>query len=207
MFWMSTVQSVLLELIRNPGVLMERWNWKAAVFSSTTRALLFFCANLSAGWAAATGAMLAEFSYRAVTAGFYGAITQAFRQVEPAWTAALTVVVVLPAASHAIELTMHWLRGTPRIMTSVIASVVFTMLSTLFNWFVMRRGALVVGEEGQSLIQDLRRMPQLLRAFLAAGPLALDGLLRKAFAQAGVRPGAGKPWRRGKDNLSRRQYS
>ena len=29
--------------------------------------------------------MLAEFVFRAVTAGFYGAATQRFRQIEPAW--------------------------------------------------------------------------------------------------------------------------
>jgi hypothetical protein len=36
---------------------------------------------------AAEGAMLAEFVYRGITAGFYGALTQAFRKAAPVWKA------------------------------------------------------------------------------------------------------------------------
>lgn len=60
------------------------------------RALVFLCANLAAGWRAATGAMLAEFVYRAITAGFYGALTQAFRKAEPAWAAGVAAMLLLP---------------------------------------------------------------------------------------------------------------
>jgi hypothetical protein len=200
--------NVFRELVRHPGrLLVQRWNWKAAVFSSTLRAAIFLFANLSAGWKAATGAMLAEFCYRAVTAGFYGAFTQAFRQAEPAWAAALAVAILLPAVSHSIELAVHLARGTPRIVTSIVASVIFTIVSTLFNWFAMRRGALIVGAEGGSLLQDLKRLPRLICAFLAAGPIAAGEGLPGLIAQAGVLPGAGTAWRRGKAGAVRKQYS
>ncbi|HLK20687.1 MAG TPA: hypothetical protein VKT81_17155 [Bryobacteraceae bacterium] len=135
-----TVYRVLRELMRRPReMLLHRWNWKSSLFSSVLRALIFLCANLSAGWRAASGAMLAEFVYRAITAGFYGAITQAFRNAQPFWAASLTALVLLPLVSHSLELAVHLLRGTPKIVTSLISSVCFTAISTLF--ICMPRGA------------------------------------------------------------------
>jgi len=174
-----TLGQAVSELFTDPRTtLIERWNWKAAVFSSTLRAMLFLCANLTAGWRAATGAMLAEFAFRACTSGFYGAITQALSKAEPAWAAAAASAILLPAVSHSLELTVHLLRGTPNIRTSIVASVVFTALSTLFNLYAMRRGALLVGAGCASVASDLRRVPRLLGGFLAAGPLALYRFVR-----------------------------
>ena len=172
-----TVSQVLLDLIVHPfDRLIAKWNWKASLFSSSLRAILFFCANLTAGWQAAAGAMLAEFLYRGVSAGFYGAITQALREAEPPWAASLAAMVLLPLLSHSMELTVHLLRGTPKIITSVIASVCFTAVSTLFNLYAMRRGALVVGSGSDTVAGDLRRIPGLILGFLAAGPMALKRL-------------------------------
>jgi hypothetical protein len=173
-----TLGGVVGELFADPRrALIDRWNWKAALFSATLRATLFLCANLTAGWKAATTAMLAEFIYRACSSGFYGAITQALSKVEPAWTAAIASAVFLPGASHSIEFVVHLLLGTPNLRTSLIASVSFTVLSTLFNLYAMRRGALLVGAEGGSVGADLRRMPWLIAGFLAAGPIALFRLV------------------------------
>lgn len=173
-----TLGGVVGELFADPRrALIDRWNWKAALFSATLRAMLFLCANLTAGWKAATAAMLAEFIYRACCSGFYGALTQAFSKAEPAWTAAIASAVFLPGASHSIEFVVHLLRGTPNLRTSLIASVCFTVLSTLFNLYAMRRGALLVGAEGGSVGADFRRMPRLIAGFLAAGPIALFRLI------------------------------
>src|SRR5215468_9922850 len=91
-------------LLRRPReMLIFRWNWKAAFFSSVCRGALFFLANLRTGLDAATGAMIAEFGYRALTAGFYGAVTQAFRAAEPRREATLAITLGLPIVSHAIE--------------------------------------------------------------------------------------------------------
>jgi hypothetical protein len=132
--------------------------------------------------------MLAEFVFRALTSGFYGAITQALSQAGPEWAAAMASAVLLPAVSHSIELIVHVLRGTPNIRASLISSVTFTILSTLFNLYAMRRGALIVGPEGDSVGGDLRRVPPLLAGFIASGPLALYRLIarRSAIEPAGL---------------------
>ncbi len=167
-----TLTSALRNLFTNPlEHLVRRWNWKAAFFSSIIRAAIFFCANLTAGWRAATGAMLAEFTYRAATSGFFGAMTANFRKVEPEWQAMIAVVILMPLASHSLEFALHYLRHTPNLKASIISSVIFTNISTLFNLYIMRRGTLVVGREGKSFGQDMRSIPRLIAGFVAAGPL------------------------------------
>jgi hypothetical protein len=193
-----TLTAALRQLVERPyETLVKKWNWKSSLFSSTLRAAIFLCANLTAGWRAATGAMFAEFLYRGFSAGFYGAITQGLREAEPAWAANAAAMIVLPLISHTIELSIHIARGTPRIKTSFIASVCFTALSTLFNLYAMRRGALVVGDGSDTVKGDLKRVPRLIGGFLAAGPVALWNAI--AQANTGGRSGAGR--------LARRQYS
>jgi hypothetical protein len=146
---------------------MTIWNYKSAVLSALFRAPIFFAANVAAGLDAATAAFVTEFAFRFATAGFYGAVTQAFRRVEPPMLAALGAVVLLPAIAHSLEFLVHWLRGTSELAISIVASIAFTVLSTSFNLFAMRRGALIAGEGAASLLSDLRRMPRLLISFLA----------------------------------------
>jgi hypothetical protein len=180
-----TVWGVIRALISNPHrMLLEHWNWKAALFSSTIRAVLFLFANLTAGWQSATAAMLAEVLYRAATAGFYGAITQAFRKAEPAWAGRVAAIVLLPGVSHLLESAVHLLRGAPHIITSVATSVCSTVLSTLFNLYAMQRGALVVGAEALPLSADLRRMPELIGGFLVAAATSLAWCIQRATDRA-----------------------
>jgi hypothetical protein len=158
---------------RNPReTLLLRWNWKASLFSSLCRGGLFFAVNAGAGLDAALSAMYTEFVYRSLTAGFYGAITQQFRKAEPRWLASILVGAGIPLVSHSIELTVHWLRGTPHLRASIGASVAFTIVSTVFNLHAMREGVLVVGEGGGSLLADLRSLPRVIFTFVipARGP-------------------------------------
>jgi hypothetical protein len=117
--------------------------------------------------------MLAEFLYRALTAGFYGAITQAFREAEPPWLAATVATIFLPVFSHSLELCIHLLRGTPKLITSIVSSLIFTVFSTLFMLYAMRRGSFVVGGEARGLTDDLAQIPGILGGFLLAAPRAL----------------------------------
>jgi hypothetical protein len=174
------VSAVLWSFVRNPAeTFYHRWNWKSAVLSATTRATLFFVANLAAGPGAATRALALEFAYRSLTAGFYGAMTESLSRATPAWLAGLAAMVLLPAVAHTIEFVVHYAGGTPRLADSVAASIAFTACSTLFHLFAMRRGALIVGEGRDSLAGDLRRMPRLIAAFvLVALSHALRGLIR-----------------------------
>jgi hypothetical protein len=154
-------------LVRDPWRhLGAQWNYKSALMSSLSRGFLFFVINLTATFDAAVAALLVEFSLRSVTAGFYGALTQAFRRVEPERAAFVAVMVLLPLANHSIEFIVHGLRGTPRLLESVFSSIALTAISTAFNLFAMRRGALIVGAGSQPLRRDLIRMPALIAAFL-----------------------------------------
>ncbi len=143
------------------------WNYKTAILSALVRAAIFFATTAAAGLAAASGAMAAEFAFRFLMAGFYGALTQAFRRVEPPLLGTAAAVVVLPIVGHSLEFAVHSWRETPNLATGMIASIVFTCVSTAFNLFAMRRGALIIGEGRQSLRQDLRAMPRLVVLFVA----------------------------------------
>jgi hypothetical protein len=160
----------------------RRWNWKSALLSSSVRALVFALANLPAGRHAALAALLTELVFRGVTSGFYGALTEAFRFAEPEWAASLLVMFLLPLTGHSAEFLVHFLRGTRKLKVSVIASVSFTAVSTLFNLYAMRRGALVTGEGQQTLGSDLKRMPRLLISFVSCGPRAAWRYLGARFA-------------------------
>ncbi len=176
------MSEVLRALIRNPvGLLIRRWNWKSALLSSLFRAAIFFVANLAAGWRAAFAAMSVELLYRGVSAGFFGALTQAFRRAQPAWLAAIAALVLVPLASHSLEFTVHLARGTPKLIASMISSVVFTVLSTLFHLYAMRRGVLIVGSEGRSFAADFRVMPRIVAGFLVVAPMALWRLSKLDF--------------------------
>ena len=166
-----TIGAVFRRLAHDPmELLVRRWNWKAALFSSMFRGAIFFIANFSAGFDAAVGAMLAEFTYRAITAGTYGAMMQAFRKARPAWAATGIVMVGIPAISHLIEFMVHWLRGTPNLGTSIVASISFTALTTLYNMHMMRRGVMVVGRDGGgSLLNDIKQFPRITISFVTSG--------------------------------------
>src|ERR1700733_2303578 len=141
-----TLQTALLRLAASPRKqIFERWNWKAALFSARVRGFIFLFANLRSGWRAAAGAMLAEWLFRAATSGFYGAITQTLGEVEPEWPGVGSAMVILPVVSHSLEFLLHWLRHTPHLKASLISSITFTVFSTLFNLYAMRRGTMVVG--------------------------------------------------------------
>jgi hypothetical protein len=162
--------ATLRSLVRDPiSTLVHGWNWKSAIFSTLCRSAVFFFANLSSGFEAATGALITEFLYRSISAGFYGAMTQAFRKSEPRWAATLVVLIGVPGVSHAIEFLLHWVRGTPNLRTSIIASLILTLISTSFNLHAMRRGVLVVGQGEQSLGADMRSLPATIWTFITSG--------------------------------------
>jgi hypothetical protein len=169
-----TVSDVLRSLVRSPyHHLVERWNWKSALTSTIIRGGIFFSANLAVGLRAAVGAMVVDWSFRALLCGVTGSITQSLRKAEPAWAATLSAIVLLPVFSHSVEFLVHWIHGTPKLATSIIASVAFTILSTLFNLYAMRQGVLLVHQGGESLSHDFSRMPRIILGFVAFGPLLL----------------------------------
>ena len=168
-----SVFQVLRSLVLHPiQTIVRRWNWKSALLSSGIRGLIFFAANLPAGRHAATAALVTELTFRGLASGFYGALTEAFRFAEPEWAAGVVAMILLPLAGHSAEFAVHLLRGTMKLRTSIVASVCFTAVSTLFNLYAMRRGALITGEGQQTLGSDMKQMPRLLFGFVITGPRA-----------------------------------
>jgi hypothetical protein len=141
------VLQVFRDLVTHPvETIVRRWNWTSAVLCSIVRGQIFFCINLLAGWHAALAALVTELTFRGVASGFYGALTEAFRFAEPEWAASVAVMILLPLAGHSLEFGVHLLRRTERLGASLLASVGFTAVSTLFNLYAMRRGVLITGE-------------------------------------------------------------
>ena len=166
-----TVWDAWLSLVRHPiRNLVWRWNWKSAVLSSLMRAGIFFGANFVAGWRAALGAAGAELALRALTSGFYGAVTEVFSTAEPRWAAMLMVMIGMPILNHSGEFLVHWLRGTPNLIASMTFSVIFTAISSAFNLYFMQRGILTVGPTAKTLWQDLCEIPTLLLSIATSSP-------------------------------------
>jgi hypothetical protein len=172
-------QAVLGVLRDAVTALLRRWNWKAAALSILFRAPAYVIASLRSGWRETLAALFAESAVCAGTAGFYGAIVQAIRNAQPAWATALVLTLFLPAVMQAVEYFVHWLRGTHHLHAVLIGSVVVSTLSSLFNWFAMKRGTLLVGGEGNSFQGDLGRLPRLAVSFVMSGPRCLWHLYRK----------------------------
>ena len=162
-----TVAGVLRELARHPRhYIVTQWNWKSAVLSAILRGAIFFTTNLTFGIEAAARALLVDAVFRVPLVGVYAAVTQAFKAAEPAWAASIAVVA-LAAFAHLVELCVHWFAGTPGVQASVLASIAFSGVSSLFSLFAMRRGVLVVGgKDAAPFGRDLLRLPGIALDFL-----------------------------------------
>jgi hypothetical protein len=157
-------------LLRHPQRVLFLWNWKSASLSILLRAPIFLAATIRGGLAATLSALLTESVFCAITAGFYGAVMQNLRDAEPQWLTGVFLIVVVPAVFQLLEFALHWFHGTPHLRAAEVVSVGVSAVSSLFNWYAMRRGALLVGGEGTGFGSDLRRLPGLLLAFVTSLP-------------------------------------
>lgn len=146
------------------------WNWKSAVLSIILRVPVFAVAAARHGLEAIALAAFTEAIVCGFNAGCYAAVVQVLRNKKPVWLTALIIGVALPAVGQVIEYQVHRWRGTPHTFIAVIVSSVLAALSSLFNWYAMKRGTLLVGGEGGSFGNDLRRIPNLIGGFLLVGP-------------------------------------
>jgi hypothetical protein len=138
-------------------VFIADWNWKAALLSASFRAPLFSLAVLR-GPRALSG-MAIEIFFRLATGGFWGSLIQAFRASRPAWLSGLCVVILLPGMAHALEYLALRAGHAPHLAAGMRVSVGISILSTLLNWFLMRRGLLITGAGAGRLRDDFRRLP------------------------------------------------
>ncbi len=144
------LKDLLAGIILRPEQLILYWNWKAALLSITLRGPIFFTAALQKGWGAA--------------------LVQILKDATPQWLTVTLLTVVFPGILQAVEYILHGLRGTPHLHAAAAISLCVGAMATLFNWFAMRRGVMLVGEESGGLWSDLRRMPIVFFNFVAALP-------------------------------------
>jgi hypothetical protein len=160
-------------LLRNPHRILVLWNWKAAWLSIILRGPIFLAATIRHGWRVTLTAVLTECFFCAVTAGFYGALIQNLRDAEPQWLTVIFLTVVVPVIFQLLEAYLHWIRGTPHLRIIERASIIVSGLSSLFNWYAMKRDTLLVGGEGGTFGSDLKRLPKLLLSFVILLPRRL----------------------------------
>jgi hypothetical protein len=154
-------------------MLVGRFNWKTAATSAMLRAILFFCTNLRAGGQLALRATLVEATYAVCAMGIFGAVTQRIRNARPVWLTGMIVWLAIPGVLLSAQYFVHRAFGTPELRASMIASFCFAALGTGFNWFAMRRGAMITGAQRSSFAADLRALPNLVLDFVTALPRAL----------------------------------
>jgi hypothetical protein len=171
---------VLSNLFRRPQPIFFLWNWKAAWLSIILRGPIFLGVTIRRGFRVSASAILVECLYCAITAGFYGAIVQNLRDAEPQWLTLLFLTVAIPSIFQVFELLLHRFHRTPHLKVAEFISIGVSAVSALFNWYAMRRGALLVGGEGGSFGSDLRRLPRLIFSFVTSGPRSWGNRVKSA---------------------------
>lgn len=184
-----SVGDVFRNLLHHPAQLITRWNWKSVVLAVIIRGLIYLSIYLISGenWTVTITAVLVEMPFRLITTGVAGALVQSFRKAKPIWLANIIVSIMLPAFSHTVEFIAHYTQeeyfshvlaatkdGVTRQRTFAI-SVLFSVVSVLFNLYAMRNGVLLVGagEATQSLKDDFKRIPRLVGEFIIALPMMM----------------------------------
>lgn len=189
-----TVGDVFRSLIQHPAQVITRWNWKAAILGALLRASFYFVVFKASkeSWLVTLTAVLVEFSFRFFTSGISGALVQSFRRASPAWLATLIVSISLPIFSHSIEFITHYTQekyfssifppseNNARTIAFAV-SVLFSLLSALFNIFIMRHGVLLVGagKESKTLWGDIKTFPLLIVEFVTFLPLQMMKFIRE----------------------------
>lgn len=188
-----TVADVFYSLLHHPLQLLTRWNWKAVLMAMLVRGSIYFTIYKASEntLVTLTAVALDVVVVRFLTTGMAGALVQSFRKAQPIWLANLIVSIMLPAFVHTIEFATHYIHesyfsdilaapldGVARKRAFAI-SVLFSVVSVLFNLYAMRRGALLVGagEDTQSLKDDLKQIPRLVGEFIVALPVLISRFL------------------------------
>ncbi len=185
-----TVGDVFRNLVRHPAQIITRWNWKSASLGALLRASFYFTVYQASreSWLVTLTAVLVELTFRFLTTGMSGAVVQSFRKAQPVWLANLIVSIMLPAFSHTVEFVTHY--AQERYFFDIFASsqnsvarqrafaisVLFSVISALFNLFAMKHGVLLVGagDETKSFKDDIKRMPRMVGEFTAFLPVLIS---------------------------------
>ncbi len=198
-----SVGDVFRSLLHHPAQIITRWNWKSAMLGALLRASFYFGVYQASreSWLVTLTAVAVELSFRFFTSGISGALVQSFRRAQPIWLATLIVSISLPVFSHTIEFITHY--GQEKYFSSVFpasennarqiafaVSVLFSVMSALFNLFMMRHGVLLVGagHETKTLWNDLKMIPSLVLEFVTFLPIQMMNFFKtgKILAAFGI---------------------
>jgi hypothetical protein len=168
----TSIGGVMRDILRHPiDTVIYRWHWKSALFSGLIRMAIFLIGYHNKGTEIMLAAAGIQFIFRVSFGGVGGAIIQRFSKVEPPWHATITVPVFITAISHIIEfiiqINFDAYYGTNLAAKTTIASIVISVMSAVFNLFLMRRGVMLVKDEQEkSLGKDFASIPRLLFDFI-----------------------------------------
>ena len=188
------VADVFRNLGRHPLQLITRWNWKSALLAAIVRSSFYFTVYQASRQSliVTLTAVGIELAFRFLTTGVAGAVVQSFRRATPEWAATVVISISLPTITHLIEFFTHYVQekyyadifpastNSARQKTFAI-SVLFSVVSAMFNLYLMRRGVLLVGagEETQTLRNDFKKIPFMISEFIKILPLLLIQFLRE----------------------------
>ena len=183
----NTIGEALLSLWRDPGIFIRHWNYKGAILSGGLRAPIFLITYLVSkeSLKLALGAAFVQFTFRFLFAGIGGAMIQAFRRVEPAWKALITILMIVPVISHVFEYFVqvgfsYFTDTQSHTDVAIVRSVCVSIFSALFSLFIMRRNVMIVGEAGsESLFRDIINMPKMVFDFLAFIPHEIAAMFKR----------------------------
>ena len=188
------VADVFRNLGRHPLQLITRWNWKSALLAAIVRSTFYFAVYQASrqSWIVTLTAVGIELAFRFLTTGVAGAVVQSFRRATPEWAATVIISISLPTITHLIEFFTHYIQenyysdifpastNSARQKTFAI-SVLFSVVSAMFNLYMMRRGVLLVGagEETQTLRDDFKKIPFMISEFIKILPLLIIRFIRE----------------------------
>jgi hypothetical protein len=153
--------------LRSLLFLFTHWNWKTALIVGLIRGGTCIAALHHVSLATRQQFGLVEFAYVLATSGFASALQQQSLHVKNRRTGWLLCVVVVPYASLALDSAVHlWANGIGGEQIGLLA-VTFTLISAMFHWHVMSKGAMLVGEQSRTLVEDMLAMPRLTFQFVA----------------------------------------
>jgi hypothetical protein len=189
-----SVKDVCQNVLHHPLQLITRWNWKSVLLAVIIRSLIYvivYAASSESSIVILTAVIFESIS-RFLTTGIAGALVQSFRKAQPIWLANVIVSIVLPAFSHTVEFLTHYCQE--RYFSDMFAasqnngrektfpiSVLFSVVSVLFNLYAMRNGALLVGagKATQTLRKDFTQIPRLLSEFIISLPVLISRFIER----------------------------
>jgi hypothetical protein len=144
------------------------WNWKAALITAIFRGAACMAALRHVHPHARQHFSVVEMAYVLLTAGIFSAWQQQALGFKPRYFAWLLVVVIVPLTSLGADAIAHSLLDHINAHALGVGALIFTLVSAMFHWHVMKNGVMLVGEQSRSLSSDIRQLPALLLSFVTA---------------------------------------